>query len=134
MNDTEYKPVIVNLEPAPVEHRSSAWDWVRFYLYNLWRKPRVMRAQRELLRIVSCVKNDLNVEILPYLWENRSQCKECQDMYMMLKPQVFLSQIERVLKSDHYHENSNRINDFYKKHEDDFKRSEELSRWINGFS
>lgn len=134
MNEApEYKPVLVNAEPAPRETKSSVWDWVRFYLYNLWRKPEVLRAQRELLRIVSAVKLDMSVELLPYLWQNKTECKECADMYMMLKPQVFLSQIEKILKSDHYHENSSRINAFYKKHEVDFKRSEELSAWINGF-
>jgi hypothetical protein len=133
MNDTEYKPVVVNLEPSPQVLKSTWWDWVRFYLYNLWRKPEVLRKQRELLRIVSAVKLDMSMEVLPYLWEGRTTCKDCADMYGMLKPQVFLSQIERILKADHYHENSNRINAFYKKHEDEFKRSEALSRWINGF-
>lgn len=131
MSEVEFKPVVGNLEPAPVERKSTVWDWVRFYAYNLWRKPAVRRKQRELLRIFAAVKLDMSVSLLPYLWENRTHCKECMDMYGMLKPQVFLSQIERILKADPYHENSSRVAAFWKKHEHDFLESERLSRWIN---
>jgi hypothetical protein len=133
MNDVEFKPVVVNAEPAPRERSSSVWDWIKFYAYNLWRRPLVRQKQRKLLTLVSCVKRDLSTDLLPYLWENRTTCRECADLYMILKPQVFMSQIERILRTAPYHENSNRVEAFYQAHMGMFEESENISAWINGF-
>lgn len=131
MNDAEYKPVLINPMDVPCETKSNWWDWVRFYAYNLLRRPMVRAKQRDVNRIYRAVKRDVDLLLLPKL--TRNVCMDCGKAYIILKNQQYLSMIERFLRAMPCHEHSAHYIDFWLAHRSDFEASEQLSAWINGF-
>lgn len=138
MTETIVSPsvaVIFDSQPMPKPPKPSLWDWIKYYAWNLYRKPMVWRRQKELLKIYTDVKSALERDVLPQLWHRRLVCNACRDQYLALKPQIFLSQLELILKrmaceiDDHATVSRTFLstNDFY------FRRSEDIAAWINGF-
>ena len=126
-------PVMTNAEVAPKKPKVTLWTWICYYAYNLWRKPAVWSAQRELTWIMDDIQKALACEFYPKIENNIATCEPCRDAYMAIRPQVFLSQIEAILrrmKCDTHHHVFNR---FLERHGVQFRESEELSAWINGF-
>lgn len=133
MNDTEYRTIVINAEPAPVERKSTLWDWIRYYLYNWMRKPRVIAKQKELENIWRSVRLDMALTLHPKLLANSTHCPDCQKALAILYSQKYLSMIERYLRFMPCESHAEDYAVFVKAHGPDFKRSEEISRWINGF-
>ncbi len=138
MNKTEDPSVQVYFdgEPAPTNIKPTLIDWAKYYIFNLYRKPMVWKKQKELLAIFKEIKGDLDTRILPKLWENRIVCNQCYDAYKTLKPQVFLSQIELILKclkKDYDHIHWPMFDSFLSHYQEKLRDSEEISAWINGF-
>lgn len=119
--------------PPPKPPKPSLWDWIKYYLFNLYRKPMVYRRQKELLYIAQDVRHALDVEVMPKLWHARLVCKDCRDAFMMIKPQIFLSQIEMILKSYRCEDHGELFAEFLERHGAKFRRSEDIAAWINGF-
>lgn len=135
--DLGIKPVVVNGETIEKLPEPTWLDWVKYYVYNAFRKPLVWKRKRELIRLFEEVKESMDLTLLPLIWEKRFVCNACHDAYMILKPQVFMSQLEMALRfmgrdEDHIHKNL--YLNFWGNNLGKFKRSEELAAWINGFS
>lgn len=108
------------------------WDYVKFYAFNLYRKPLVYKRQKELVNLFNSVKTDLDERILPTLVSNK--CQQCKKAYGYLHNQVFMSQLKSVLlalSKDYDHQHWPIFESFLKSKETLFSKSEDLSRWIN---
>lgn len=129
------RPIVVNGEVIEKTPDPTILDWVKYYAYNFTRKPKVWRAQRDLIEIYRQIQKALERDVYPQLIKNRTEkgCGECADAYAALKPQIFLSQIERVLKQMKCSTHHRIFESFYLIHESKFKQSEDLAAWINGF-
>lgn len=124
------QPILTNGESLPEKPRITIWHWIGYYLYNLARKPKVWMKQRELKEISDTIQKGLRETMYPRM--TAKPCKECREAFIALRPQIFLSQIELILKrkcSSH----SKLYEDFLFIYHNEFRRSEEISRWINGF-
>lgn len=134
MNDTESTiHIITDFTETPKTPKATWLDWVKYFVFNTYRKPIVWRRQKELIRILAEVKLSLSKELLPTLWDLKSDCDHCRDCYMALKPQVFLSAIKNILENMACIDHGSFYIDFYRKNEHKFKQSEEIAAWINGF-
>lgn len=131
MSETEYKPVFVG-QPKPTPHKSTVWDWLMYYAYNLVRRPLVRKRQAEVRRIFKAIKSDVDYLLLPKLW-SRTACPDCAKAIVILTNQVYTSMIERFLRASPCAEHPEVYTDFYFDHLELFKRSESLAAWINGF-
>jgi|HubBroStandDraft_2_1064218.scaffolds.fasta_scaffold18379_6 hypothetical protein len=121
--------------PAVVPVRRARWyHYVGAWLWNLYRKPLVWKRQREILSIFHAVKSSMDQTLLPALYERRTSCESCCNAYLSLKPQVFLSSIEKILRRMQCEDHPQLFHTFLSTWETEFKRSERLSAWINGFS
>jgi len=129
-----YKPIIINSVEFPKPKKANIFDWISYYIWNLYRKPLVWKKQKELVEIFNTIKFALEKEVLPELWQNKIDCIDCFNAYLSLKPQVFLSQIQAVLTQMKCDEHPTVFIQFLLKYRGEFKRSEDLSKWINGFS
>lgn len=109
------------------------WHKIHYYLYNFARKPLVFYEQKRLISIFNHVKQQLEKDLLPKLFNRLSICEDCRNSYMALKPQIFLSQIKAILSRMYCPEHAQDYKDFLNTHEGSFNRSEEISAWINGF-
>jgi hypothetical protein len=128
-----YQPVIINPEELPKTPKATLWDWVKYYVWNLYRKPLVWKRQQELERTFNDLKTALEYEVLKPLWANRLHCDQCRDAYMALKPQIFLSQIHLILKRMYCRSHAGVFTEFLMRHDSQFSKSEEIAAWINGF-
>lgn len=126
-----YRPIVTNSEELPVLPKVTLWDWVKYYAFNLYRKPLVWKRQRQLCKLSEDLKVCLDQELLSVIRKNISVCDACRDTLVILKPQIFLSQIKMILTKFYCTDHGSMYTDFYKKHEDKFKQSEEIARWIN---
>lgn len=77
------------------------------------------------------LKLAVNSEVLDNL---DLECVDCRNAFMALKPQIFLSQIEAILRRMKCHDHPEVYEDFIRKYQQDFMKSEQISAWINGFS
>jgi hypothetical protein len=109
------------------------WHWIKYYVYNLWRKPRVIRKQKQLKEISEKIKSSLRKELFPQLlctpW-----CQNCREAHAALYQQIFLSQIEKVLRCMSCPQHETYFNEFLTDHGYLFRESEKIAMWINGFS
>lgn len=128
-----YRPIVLNSEALPKKPRVTLIDWLKYYAYNLSRKPRVWKKQRQLLDIFHAIKNALEEEVYPLLRARMQGCSQCRDAYMALQPQIFLSQIEIILKRLKCSSHHLTFEGFLYKWEPLFRQSEEIAAWINGF-
>lgn len=126
--------VIFHGEPAPVTPKATLWDWVKYYVYNLARKPKVMVKQRQLIAIAENIQAAIKGEVLPVLGRRIGNCRECTDAFMALRGQVFASQIEFVIKHLRCDNHPEDFTEFVRRHGHLFRLSEDISAWINGFS
>jgi hypothetical protein len=120
-------PAITPPAKARWYHYVAAWCW------NLYRKPLVIRKQRQLNEIYRRVKADMAETLLPVLWDKRHDCTDCFNAYMALKPQIFLSQIEMILRRMQCQNHAVVYRAFLVAHMSEFHESERLASWINGF-
>ena len=84
------------------------------------------------MAISTAIKKSLEVCLLPTLWDRRKSCAACYNAYLSLKPQIFLSQIELILRRMACEDHQPIFHTFLLTWEKEFKRSEELARWVNG--
>lgn len=114
--------------------RVTWWTWVKYYAWNFYRKPMVWRKQKELAAIAETVKNLVRNDVLPKLYQVRSQCPRCRANYEILKPQIFVSQIELILRQFPCEDHPDITKDFLFQNSHYFTQSEQLAKWINGFA
>lgn len=126
------KPVYIDSTPRSVR-QAGLWDWVAYYVYNLWRKPGVWWAKRKLLRLAVDVTTAVRSELLPKLERNRFDCAECRDAYMALNGQPFVSNIRMILRRMQCADHFEIFNAFLNKYRSQFDQSEDVSAWICGF-
>lgn len=112
----------------------TAWTWVCYYAWNLYRRPRVWRKQRELRAITATVIECIQKELLPQLALRRGECLSCRTNYEILKVQRFVSQIELILKRGACETHRDIYRRFMTVHSHYFVESEKIARWINGFA
>ena len=129
--DTEYKPIIVNSEPRPVVRKSSVWDMVRFFVYNFLRRPAVHIKQKELKRICADVCMNMRLYLFPFIEKNG--CSDCAKAYVIISSQIYLSMIERFLRSTPCDVHLHFYRDFYSQNKSKFDLSESIAAEINGF-
>lgn len=136
MSDEPYtpiKPIVINSESIPKKPRVMLWHWVQYYAYNLWRKPKVWRAKRALMDLSNFIHLALERTVYPELLKKLPKCQMCADAYAALRPQIFLSQIELILKRMKCSSHHAVFEVFCQLYESEFRRSEELAAFINGF-
>ena len=132
MNDSPSVAVVFDA-PAVVPAVKARWyHYVAAFFWNLYRKPLVIRKQRQLNEIYRRVKADMAETLLPVLWDKRHDCTDCFNAYMALKPQIFLSQIEMILRRMQCQDHAVVYRAFLAAHNSDFKQSEQIAKWING--
>lgn len=127
--------IVTDFAKIPEKPKVTIWHWVKYYAFNLYRKPLVYKRQREMQDILSKVLDDLHQRFIPAL--KKRDCAECKEAFAILKPQIFLSQLRialKLLSKNYDHEHWCMFDSFLESHEEDFEKSEELSSWINGFS
>jgi hypothetical protein len=136
MLSDEQPAVIVSVKNGqrlPEKPKVRWYHWVNYYWFNLKRKPKVWQAQKKLKSISDSIYFALERDVYPVLEKRMSQCEMCADGYAALRPQIFLSQIELILKrvkcSSHPHIFAN----FLEIQEPKFRESEKIAAWINGF-
>lgn len=127
------RPVLTNSEIIPAKPRIMPWHWIAYYFYNWARKPKVWMKQRELTAITCNVMRDLHENVLPVILRSSITCSSCAESYMMLHPQIYLSQIELILKREKCPAHPELFYNFLITHLNEFRRSEEVACWINGF-
>jgi hypothetical protein len=125
--------VIFDSAPLPVIPKARWYHYLAAYFWNLYRKPLVWKRQREIVQIAKDVKASLELTLLPALYERRATCTACYNAYLSLKPQIFLSQIELILKRLSCEEHPQLFRTFLITTEPEFRKSEKLARWVNGF-
>ena len=126
--------IIYKGEPLPKKHKSTIFDWISYYVYNLVRKPFVWKKQKELGDIFDKIVFGVNTEVLPSLLKNINTCQQCREAYVILRNQVFVSQIESILNRMQCTKHKEIFTLFLNKNSHKFIQSDELSRWINGFT
>ena len=117
---------------TPIKYRARWYHYVAAFFWNLYRKPLVILKQKQLRAIFERVRYDMAETLLPVLWDKRHDCTDCFNAYMALKPQIFLSQIEMILRRMQCAQHAIVYRAFLSAHMSDFHESEELARWING--
>ena len=132
MNESPSIAVVFDGAQAPEKIRARWWHYVAAFFWNLYRKPLVWKRQRELLKMFTLIKESMDRTLLPALWERRKTCTACYNAYLSLKPQVFLSQIELILKRMACEDHAALFHSFAVTWEPEFRKSEQLARWING--
>jgi hypothetical protein len=132
MTETPSIAVVFDGAKAPEKVRARWWHYVAAWCWNLYRKPLVIHKQRQLKEIYCRVKEDMIDTLLPVLWDKRHDCTDCFNAYMALKPQIFLSQIEMILRRMQCAEHAVVYRAFLAAHLTDFQESERIARWING--
>lgn len=133
MSDTLVK-VHYQGECLPEKPKIRIWHWINFYVYNFLRKPMVWKRQRELENLAEEIREALDLEVMHELFARLAICTECRNAYMALKPQIFLSQIKLILRQMKCDDHPEVFERFLGKYRFDFERSENIARWINGFS
>lgn len=134
MNDLGVKPVYANPVQVPAKRPASLWDRAVNRYWNWKRRPKVKEAQRRVIEIAEYLKQCLEKEMLPTLWQVRMVCRHCHDMYGMLKFEPFSSTIRSLLKFMPCPNHPEVYREFLLHHEVDFEASEKLAAWINGFT
>jgi hypothetical protein len=138
MTETDQPAVAVVFDPAS-RHRMAPkpkvhwWTWVGFFVYNLARKPKVWKWQREQEEIYQRVKERLKREVLPHLWQVRIVCPQCRNAYGTLRDQTFLSMIKMILKNMRCDNHPEPYDQFLIRNNREFERADDLAAWINGF-
>lgn len=125
--------VIFKGEPAPKKYKATTFDWVKYYAYNLARKPKVWSENRKLLKIADEIKYALHHEVLLPLQVNAPTCQLCRNAYGALLPQFIVSQIKLTLQQFECEDHPMLLKNFLARHLNEFKKSEEIAAWINGF-
>ena len=124
---------VAGLDPAPKPPKMPNWfEKLANLIFNWVRKPLVALRSRELLRIASSLKYDLQ-SLITHLESLGHTCPICRFNAMNLKAEVFTSTMRRILTTGRCKHHEGSYIEFEAKHRDDFDRSEKLSRWINGF-
>lgn len=132
MNDLQIQPVFDAPEISTPLPKVRWYHWVIYYLYNYSRRPLVILRKRELIRIADSVQKSLKLTLLPSLRKTKADCQSCQDAYVALNGQTFVSIIQMIterLACDDHHE---MFVNFRVKNEWEFQRSEQIAAWING--
>lgn len=132
MNPT-IQPILTNSPEIPHVPKVTFLDWVKYYIYNWFRKPLVWKRKRDLEKISYDIKLSLSRDVLTYLWVRKGTCRDCIEAYMALKPQIYLSQISLILRTMRCAEHPAVFDTFLHKHKVSFSKSESIARWINGF-
>lgn len=133
MNEAPTIQAIFEGAPAPVVHKPTAWEWITYYVWNLYRKPLVIAKQKELRKIALAIQGALAIELLPELWNVRLECRSCREFHAILKSQTFVSVIEKILRSQPCEEHPLPYARFLVDHRCEFNDSENIAAWINGF-
>lgn len=133
-DEPQIKPVVINSESLPQKPQIRFWHWAHYYFYNLTRRPKVWAKQRELKNISNQIRYSLEKTVYPVLTENaRKGCEMCRDSFGVLYPQIFLSQIELILKRMKCSSHHRIFENFLLIHQQKFHESEKIAKWINGF-
>jgi hypothetical protein len=122
-------------QQMPKKPRVMPWHWIAYYVYNLARKPKVWRLQREQDRIYKLVRGGLERTVLTdlKLYGLQRGCVNCRNAYGTLKSQAFLSTIRMILKNMRCDEHPWPYDTFLKTYQIEFDRNEQLAAEINGF-
>lgn len=131
MNEGPPVAIIFHGEQIKKAPKATIFDWIKYYIYNIVRKPMVYTKQKELLKLSEELKSSVNSEVLDDL---DLECVDCRNAFMALKPQIFLSQIEAILRRMKCAEHPETYENFLRKNQEKFMKSEKISSWINGFS
>ena len=132
MSDMPTVAVVFDAPAVTPPVKARWYHYIAAFFWNLYRKPLVIRKQRQLKAIYERVRYDMADTLLPVLWDKRNDCTDCFNAYMALKPQIFLSQIEMILRRMQCPEHALIYRAFLAAHASDFKHSEEIAKWING--
>ena len=126
-------PILINGEVIPKKPRVMPWHWVAYFFYNWTRKPKVIAKQRELKFLSDSMQWSLKHDLYPELLKKAPGCEMCADGYAALQPQIFMSQIELILKRMKCSSHHKLFETFYQVHAIKFRESERIAAWINGF-
>jgi len=122
------------IQDVPKYPTVTSWDHFKFWAYNFFRKPLVIIKKKKIEELVREVIADLNIQVLPQLKMFGITCDECRNLHAALEPQIFLSSIQSILTKMKCSEHGHIFDDFHKRYRHKFDDSENLARWINGFS
>jgi hypothetical protein len=119
---------------VPEYRKQNILDVISFKVYNFFRRPIVKRKQVELKSIFDVVYCAIKKEFLPAIYPNIKDCESCRNVYGSFENQIFLSQIQLILRTMECQEHFQPYVQFLLRYRHEFKRSEQISSWINGFS
>ena len=134
MNDEQNIGVIYKGDPAPTVYRATIIDHFVNWIWNLARKPKVWRSQKELIKLANEIQEDIRRNVCPELLANLLTCQQCREAYALLKSQVFLSQTEQVFLRSSCTRHKKIFDKFMATNAYKFRKSEEIARYINGFT